>query len=68
MQPTVEFLVGDSNPSRVKIAAAPVAAVDQPGFEPPTKNSAVGCVTIRPEFNVKVKGLPTAWNLLSENF
>ena len=40
MQLTGVFMVGGSNPSRVNTAPPPRPAVDQPGFEPPTKNFA----------------------------
>ena len=66
MQPTTDLLVGGSNPGSANMAAVP-PAVDRPGFEPPTQNYAVGCVTIRPGFDVTVMSLSTAWRLLSEN-
>ena len=68
MQPTAEFLVSGSNPGQAKTAAAPAATVDRPGFEPPTYNSAVGCITIRPGFDVIAASLPTAWSLPRKNF
>ena len=45
MQATVDYLVGGSNPDRAKRAAVPPAVVNPPGFESPTQNSALGCVT-----------------------
>ena len=68
MQPIAVFLVGGSNPGWANMAAAPPATVDRPGFEPPTQNSAVGYVTIRPALVVAEICLQTAWSLLSTNF
>ena len=47
MQPTADFLFGGSNPCQGKMPAASLMTVARQGFEPPTKMSAVGCVTIR---------------------
>ena len=66
MKPTAEFLAGGLSPGPAKIAAAPLTVVDRPGFEPPAENSAVGCVTIRPGFDLTAMCLPIAWSLLSE--
>ena len=35
----------------------------QPGFEPPTKKFAVGCITIRPKLALKTLVLPTPYCL-----
>ena len=59
MQPTADFFVAGSNPGRVPMT------IDQQGFEPPTKKSAAGCVTIRPWFVATVLCIPTAWSLLT---
>ena len=67
MQPTADCLVGGSNPGQANMAAAPPTTVDRQGFELPTYNSAVCCVTIQPRFDVTAMCLPTAWSLLSEN-
>ena len=45
MQAAAEVLVGGSNPGAA-------AGVHRPGFERPTKSSAAGCITIRPEGDV----------------
>ena len=42
------FSVSGSNPGRPPAGSVGGATVAPPGFEPPTKNSAVGCITIRP--------------------
>ena len=68
MQLTADLLVGGSNPGRVNMAAALPTTVDQPRFEPPTQDFAVGCVTIPPAFHVAAKGQPAAWSLLSKTF
>ena len=47
--PDAKFLVGGSNPGLVTVGGGGGGAVfTLPGFEPPTKKSAVGCITIRP--------------------
>ena len=68
MQLTTPFLVGSSNPGQADMAAVPLSTGDRPGFEPPTQNIAVGCVTIRSALDVTAMGHPTDWSLLSENF
>ena len=67
MQTAAYFSVAGSNPSRANMAAAPPVTVDWQGFEPPTKKSAAGCVTIRPCFFAAVLRIPTAWSLLTTN-
>ena len=43
-----KFSVGDSNPGRPTVDGGGRAVFTPPGFEPLTKNTAVGCITIRP--------------------
>ena len=49
------------------MATAPPVTVEWQGFEPPTKKSAAGCVTIGPWFFAAVLRIPTAWSLLTTN-
>ena len=42
------------------LADAPQTTAGRPGFQPPTCNSAVGCITIRPLFILRHIVLPTA--------
>ena len=41
------FLVGGSNPGLLTFGGGGGVKVSQPGFEPPTKETSVGCITIR---------------------
>ena len=60
MQPIADFFIAGSNPGRANMAAAAPMTVDWQGFEPPTKKSAAGRVTIRPWFVATVLRIPTA--------
>ena len=43
-----KFSVGGSNPGLLTFRGGGGAKSSEPGFEPPTKETSVGCVTIRP--------------------
>ena len=47
-QPAAYFLVGGSNPHRSTVIGGAAALFARPGFEPATKKSAVGCITVWP--------------------
>ena len=47
-QPAADFWVGGLNPCQPTVVVGTAAMFARPGFEPPTKKSAVGCITIRP--------------------
>ena len=61
-QPAADFLVGGSNPCGATVIGGVAAIFAQPGFEPPTKMSAVGCITIQPLLALGPSLLPTAWS------
>ena len=43
-----KFPVGGSNPGLLTFSGGGGIKVSRTGFEPPTKDTAVGCITIRP--------------------
>ena len=47
-EPATTFYVGSLNPGRLTVIGGAAAMFTQSGFEPPTKKSAPGCITIRP--------------------
>ena len=48
VQPRADFLVGGLNPCLSTAIGGAAAMSARPGFEPPTKKSAAGYITIRP--------------------
>ena len=53
-----QFSVGGSNPGRPTAGGVGGTTFAPPGFEPPTKKSAVGCITIRPLLTLRRKVSP----------
>ena len=61
-QPAAWFYVGGSNLGRLTVVGGAAVIFARPGFEPPTKKSAAGCITIRPLLAPREAVLPTAWS------
>ena len=60
---------GGLNPGRLTVVGGAAAMFARPGFEPPSKRSAVSCITIRPRITIwslLAWSLPTAWDCVCQ--